>query len=462
MALLSGEASVRPGCFDGVMEQSSGSLRTGAALVELGRVLDLVESDRSYAEPAEALGWVRAARRVRSRVEALTNLLTAEADRSQAAETSLGTPLASWLGMGETVSRREAAGAIRQARELGAHQLLAGAAVAGQVSTRQVRSISGVLDGLADRLDAAQRKRAEQVLLDLAGHLDAEQLARSAGEVLATVAPAAADELLEQRLQREAERAHRQRSLRFFHEGASVRFDGSLPRVEAESWISQLTTQQEASRRTAIESRDPLAVTLTPEQRRADALISLIRRGGGSGGGSGATVQVTLDFDQLAAGASGAGRLPDGQPLSAGELRRICCDAAIIPVVLDSESAVLDVGRVARLVTPELRAALVARDGGCVFPGCDGPSSATEAHHVQPWWAGGATALSNLALLCHTHHALIEPARHGTRDQWQLSIGPDGLPEFLPPARLDPTRTPIRHRRHRSRGDTRAGPPHAA
>ncbi|PKQ19038.1 MAG: hypothetical protein CVT66_11615, partial [Actinobacteria bacterium HGW-Actinobacteria-6] len=34
---------------------------------------------------------------------------------------------------------------------------------------------------------------------------------------------------------------------------------------------------------------------------------------------------------------------------------------------------------------------------GCTFPGCDARPTMCEAHHVVPWWAGGATALSNLA-----------------------------------------------------------------
>ena len=95
------------------------------------------------------------------------------------------------------------------------------------------------------------------------------------------------------------------------------------------------------------------------------------------------------------------------EPLSAGELRRICCDAEIVPVVLGSASEVLDVGRAQRLVTPGLRAALIARDGGCAFPGCDAPPSRCEAHHVQPWYLGGPTALWNLALLCHSHHPIV-------------------------------------------------------
>ena len=168
-----------------------------------------------------------------------------------------------------------------------------------------------------------------------------------------------------------------------------------------------------------------------------------------------ATVIVTLDYDRLAADAAGAGLLGANQQLSAGELRQLCCDAGLIPVVLGGESEVLDVGRSSRLVTPAIRAALIARDGGCVFPGCTVPAQLCEAHHVVPWYLGGRTALDNLVLQCHSDHGLVEPARHGTRDQWEVRIAEDGLPEFIPPLRIDPERRPLRHARHQS--SARAG-----
>jgi hypothetical protein len=214
-----------------------------------------------------------------------------------------------------------------------------------------------------------------------------------------------------------------------------------------------------------LERRDRLAEQPTVEQRRADALIAQITqpgrrdaRGGNSGTGApSGRVLVLLDYGKLATGAAGAGVLPDGQPLAAGELRRVCCDAELVPVVLGGSSAPLDVGRAERLVTDEIRAALVARDRGCVFPGCDAPLSRCEAHHIVPWWAGGVTALHNLVLLCHQHHPVIEPARHGVRDQWQVRIAADGMPEFTPPARLDPTRTPLRHARYEPPGEGENG-----
>jgi len=127
--------------------------------------------------------------------------------------------------------------------------------------------------------------------------------------------------------------------------------------------------------------------------------------------------------------------LPDGRELSAGELRRLCCDANLIPAVLGARSEPLDVGRAQRLVTPAIRRALTLRDQHCAFPSCDTPASRCDAHHITPWRDGGPTALGNLVLLCPHHHGLVEPDPFSSRDQWQVSIHTDGYPVFRPPAR---------------------------
>jgi hypothetical protein len=433
------------------MAEARAPISAGEALVEVERLLDRIEPSRSGVEAATRLEWVRLARRVRARVDALASVLVAEADRVHASERATGTPMASWLGMGETLSRRESAAAVHQARALGDRPELAEAATKGRVGAGQVRAITRVLDGLASQLSDEQQARAEQVLVELAGRLDADQLSKAAARVLEEVAPADADELLETRLQREVEAAHRARSLRFFREGASIRFEGSLPRVEGETWLALLDAHAERLRRTAITARDPLAESATPEQRRADAFLSLLHAAANSKPRSGvgaARVIVKLDYHRLHAAAAGAGLIGEDEEISAGELRRLCCDAELIPAVLGGSSELLDVGRSERLVTRALRTALIIRDGGCAFPGCDVRPSLCEAHHNTPWWAGGVTALSNLTMLCHVHHGVVEPAKFGLRDQWEVRMALDGVPEFLPPARLDPERRPLRNQRH--------------
>ncbi|HVG66053.1 MAG TPA: HNH endonuclease signature motif containing protein [Actinomycetota bacterium] len=93
----------------------------------------------------------------------------------------------------------------------------------------------------------------------------------------------------------------------------------------------------------------------------------------------------------------------------------------------------LEVGRTSRVVTPAQRAALVVRDGGCAFPGCDRPPAWCEAHHLRHWLHGGPTNLANLALLCRAHHRAVHEGG------WRLTRGPDGRLTATPPHRKHAT-----------------------
>jgi 5-methylcytosine-specific restriction protein A len=126
-----------------------------------------------------------------------------------------------------------------------------------------------------------------------------------------------------------------------------------------------------------------------------------------------------------------------GGTLSPESLRMLCCDAAVVPIVMDGAGQPLDVGRATRTIPDGLRRAVAARDRGCAHPGCDRPPSWCECHHIVPWECGGETKLSNLAMLCRVHHRQI----HST--EWICRIR-DGLPEFIPPAWIDPERRPRR------------------
>ncbi|MGH3792150.1 MAG: HNH endonuclease signature motif containing protein [Pseudonocardiaceae bacterium] len=86
------------------------------------------------------------------------------------------------------------------------------------------------------------------------------------------------------------------------------------------------------------------------------------------------------------------------------QTRLAACDAKIIPVVLSGDSEPLDVGRAMRTVPLGIRRALVARDRGCTFPGCDRAPALCHAHHVLEWNNDGYTEVNNMCLLCPTHH----------------------------------------------------------
>jgi hypothetical protein len=156
------------------------------------------------------------------------------------------------------------------------------------------------------------------------------------------------------------------------------------------------------------------------------------------------TALVTIDWASLQAAAarSGPGMLDTGVPISIEATRKLLCDASVIPVVLGGRGEPLDIGRATRAIPTGIRRALIARDGGCAFPGCDRPPSWCDAHHINHWSAGGPTTVCNLCLLCSHHHDTIH------HDGWDIQmIG--GMPWFIPPAWIDPDRTPRQHSRHK-------------
>jgi len=156
--------------------------------------------------------------------------------------------------------------------------------------------------------------------------------------------------------------------------------------------------------------------------------------------GTTARITVTMSYDDLrqrlhdqeAGTTTGTGLLPSGDTLSATAVRRLACDAEIIPGVLGAEGQILDLGRATRLVTTALWLALVLRDQHCAFPGCKRLPIGCEAHHIVHWADGGPTSLDNLVLLCRKHHALT----HHT--PWAVHLDPvTRKPVWTPPPPVD-------------------------
>jgi hypothetical protein len=161
-------------------------------------------------------------------------------------------------------------------------------------------------------------------------------------------------------------------------------------------------------------------------------------------GVSNASVVVTLDESALSK-RLGEAMLDTGHSISLGETRRLACNAGVLPLVLDGASQILDLGHSQRLFSRHQRLALAQRDGGCCWAGCWRPAAWTEAHHIDPWSKGGPTDLANGCLLCSFHHHLVHEG------EWQVKMAADGIPEVIPPTRIDPEQRPIRHERFRPR-----------
>ncbi len=124
-----------------------------------------------------------------------------------------------------------------------------------------------------------------------------------------------------------------------------------------------------------------------------------------------AQVSVLIGLDALRGHTDEMGLTDAGVELPPEVVRRLACDAEIIPMVLDGPGGPADVGRSRRTVPLRLRRLLVARDRHCRWPGCAEPASRCDAHHIWHWIDGGPTNLNNLVLLCHRHHHYLH--QHG-------------------------------------------------
>jgi HNH endonuclease len=127
----------------------------------------------------------------------------------------------------------------------------------------------------------------------------------------------------------------------------------------------------------------------------------------------------------------------------------LACSGRLRRVLTDRHGAVLDLGRARRFATRTQKPALLARDGGCLIPGCVVPGDHCDVHHPRPWADGGDTDLDNLVLLCERHHSEIHDG-----DGWQIEML-QGIPWVRPPAWAHPMRPLLRntaHRRARSAG----------
>ena len=145
--------------------------------------------------------------------------------------------------------------------------------------------------------------------------------------------------------------------------------------------------------------------------------------------------------------------IDNGPHVPAETSRRLSCDCSIVKLIEDAQGEPLSIGRKSRIVPPPMRRALLVRDRGCQFPGCN-HSAWLDAHHVEHWADGGETSLDNLLLLCKFHHRLVHEGgfacerdadgRIRFRDAFgaELSSTPPPLPPVFDPIRWFETKSP--------------------
>ena len=158
-------------------------------------------------------------------------------------------------------------------------------------------------------------------------------------------------------------------------------------------------------------------------QACAEALGELVDRGSGVPEGSGKLPEpeiVVILNDTGDTEDGGELTDDDGNHLSPHILRFIIAAAMIRPLEVSGSGDPLRMGRTLRYANRHQRRALLSRDGGCIFPGCDRPASWCDVHHVDEWDANGPTDIDNIGLLCRHHHRVTH------RPGWTMT--PTALP----------------------------------
>ncbi|WP_433352663.1 DUF222 domain-containing protein [Micromonospora saelicesensis] len=372
---------------------------------------ELAQADDAIAACVDAPAWplpehdliaaLDAAHRLRHRLAAVTLALIREADGRGTARTQGASNTAVWLRERLRLTIPAARRLIDLATALdtgnpGIRQALAD----GHLSLDQARVIADTADTVNRSADAETADKAVGVLVGWASQFDPTHLRKLGTRILDHAAPDIADAAAQAALDAEARRATRDRHLTL-----SEQTDGRL------RLTGTLDTETAALFRAAI---DPLTApsgpddSRSPGQRRHDALADICRLAVRTGeltdsGGDSAQIVITTNYDALTRRLS-TGALDIGLELTPDTVRRLACDASILPAVLSGAGQVLDVGRQRRLITGPLRRALALRDRGCAFPGCDRPPRWCDAHHIHHWADGGTTSLGNAVLLCGHHH----------------------------------------------------------
>ena len=313
--------------------------------------------------------------------------------------------------------------------------LLAAGMRDGTVTVAQAHVIRRALDALPARVDPATVTRAETRLVEYAEEFGPRELGRLGRRILDTVAPEIAEQAEADRLADLETHAAEKTRLRLRRQGdGTTRISGLVP----DAIGTRLATYLEAfaNPRTnrdapntdgaAAQPSDPVARLPYPK-RLGQALCQLLEALDPTRlpihGGDATTVIVTIPLTSLraelgAADLLGAGLIPGddltGDRITAAQARRLACTAKILPAVLDGHSLPLDLGRAQRLFTPAQRKALLIRDRTCRAEGCDTPGTWCDAHHENPWHAGGPTDLTNAVLLCSHHHHRVHDTGHRT------------------------------------------------
>ncbi len=359
-------------------------------------------------------------RELRGIIDSLEKTFSSTADvfRRRGGHVGTGHPTdISWLRDNCKLSSTSAADRLCVGKEMASIPQLSQAVDEGRIGFQSAAAICHLLDQVADKREHLDLDE----LVAWAAPMSVNQVRALCKGVRCTIDP--------EGVERDDELDFETRNLKISKLADGMYFlDGILDPVggaAVKTALEALATAPEAFNKTGPRDRRK------HKQRMADALVELANHALDSGvlparKGVKPHLNVTTTLEGLQGVPGGASI--EGTPISQKTLERVACDSTVCRVML-ADSAVIDVGRATRSVSPAMRRALRARDQHCRFPGCDRPASWTAAHHIEFWGNGGKTRVEELLSLCHYHHRLVHEGG------WQIvRLGRNEF-KFIPPER---------------------------
>ncbi len=352
---------------------------------------------------------------IQRRAEAMSARWLAELDSRQVDRSPDPTSSCSdWLHDTLHLTPSAAYAQVRMARRLQSMPATAAALARGELSGQQVAVICRALEEAVNtRLDPMQ---VESDLLQGAAQMDPRELLQHWQQLRYQA---------DQEAGLEAEDEQRRRRWLHLQQtwSGSYRLEGEL---DAEGGVTLKTALKGLLRPAAADDER------TPSQRRADALVELARRQLDAGdlpqrGGERPHLTLVAELSTLRLEPGSPLAQLDWGPLITGETaRRLSCEAALTPLLVDENGEVLHVGRRSRTVPSATRRALNLRDRHCQWPGCTQLPEDCQAHHRRHWADGGPSVLANLQLYCGRHHALVHPEN----ERYRRTVDDRGAPSL--------------------------------
>jgi hypothetical protein len=399
--------TVTPLCHDGYMS----SMTDAAGLVDrealFAAFAELSECDPFQQDRDGLQELVRRSLRVRGWLDAMDARIAVRAAQLAAVGTS--EDASTVLAGGGRRSRRDAEAAADRGTVCARLPLLSTALANGTVTAGHVDAIASTARQLDD--DGQERLADhEESLVEAAALLTPEQFGRQCRDL--------ARHLSDDGGLSRQERMRRDRNVRRWvdrYTGLSKTLLSLDPLADAMAWTAinaALATARNADQRDDDRTWDQL---------QADVVVDLLTGARSTGEERVPEVSVLIDYQTLLDRFHDRStcETSEGQPLPTETVRRLCCEANIVPIVLGSAGEVLDVGRQCRLANRAQRRSMRAMYRTCAHPDCTVGFDSCRIHHVIYWQHGGPSDLDNMIPLCERHHHLVHEGG------WTLQLFPD-------------------------------------